>query len=167
MPSKTQSILLGGVAAGIVALLFGQLSNVNQSLGMVASCLSCLVYIGAGLLAVWHYTNEHQLTIAGGQGAGMGALAGLLAGLVAGLIAYLLIAMNIVPGPEEVLERMRNQPGMDEMTDEQLASTQRMIGLFAGPLGMIVGAVIGAILGAIGGAIGAAVFKKGGEAPLA
>lgn len=165
MPSKTQSILLGG---GVVGLLVGILSIATTSMqgspiGSVVGCVACLTYIGAGLIAVWHYTNTYDLTIPAGQGVGMGALAGVVAAIVGILIGLLLRAIGLVPSPEEMMQAMERSGQFDEMSEDQIEMTRNMMGWFMGPVGYAIGVVVGALLGLIGGGIGAALFKKGGD----
>lgn len=152
MPSKTQSILLAGVAVGIAAALFSLIP-------VAGSCLACIAYICAGLLAVWHYTSTHQLTLTGGQGAGLGALAGIAAMIVASALGFLFSAIGLTPGWQELMMQQLEASGMDPAQQEEMAE------LFSSPLvwiGMfLLGLIIYAIVGAIGGAIGASIFKKG------
>ncbi len=132
---------------------------------MVAGLLGCLVPFSSGLVAVWHYTSTHNLTVPAGQGAGMGALAGLAGALVAGAIAYLLISVGILPDP---IEAARTQMEGQGMSEEQLDSALAMMERFSNPvIGLAIGGVVGTLLGAISGAIGAVVFKKGGDDELA
>lgn len=156
MPSKTQSIILGGAIVGVLSPLIGLVP-------VVGGCISCFGYAIAGVVAVWHYTSTHELTIAGGSGAGMGALAGIVTALVGGLVSYVLIALDIAPGMEQVMEGLAESGAMD---DDQLDEIAEFIFSPVAYLAFMgVGAIFGAILGAVGGAIGASVFKKGGEFP--
>lgn len=169
MPSKTTSILLGGVAFGVFAVLLSLLSasgDPSGPMGMVAGCLSCLGYLAAGMLAVWHYTNTNQLTIPVGQGVGMGAMTGIVAAIVGVALTLLLRAVGVLPTVEDIMLQMEQSGTFDEMGDAQMEQTRGMMEMFNGPLGWGIGVVLGAILGLIGGAIGASIFKKGGEAPV-
>lgn len=152
MPSKTQSILLAGVAIGVAAALFAIIP-------VAGGCLACIAYLGGGVLAVWHYTNTHQLTLSGGQGAGLGALAAVTAGIVATLLGYLFSAIGLTPSFQEMMQQQFAAGNMDPAQRDQI------LALFESPLviaGMILlGLIINAIIGAIGGAIGASLFKKG------
>lgn len=156
MPSKTQSILLGGAICGVVLTLVARIP-------VVGGCIGCLGYIIAGLVVVWHYTNTHALTIEGGSGAGMGALGGIVAALVGSVVSYAMISLGLAPGMDAMLQEMYNAGTMPEEQLEAIAE------FMDSPLAIVVfvaaGMLIGAILGAIGGAIGASVFKKGGEFP--
>ena len=126
-----------------------------------------------GMIAVWHYTNENELTIMAGEGAGMGALAGV-AGAILAIVLDQVIGFVGLPDQQAIqqmtqewmqsfftgnldpdqLEQMREQ---QEAQQEQF-NTPMMRAVFMG-----VGVVVSAIFGAIGGAIGASMFKKGGD----
>ena len=161
MPSKTQSILIGAVVYIVLGLLINFLF---QGGGMVAGFLACLIPLSSGLVAVWHYTATHNLTIPGGQGAGMGALAGLAGAVVASAIAYALISAGVLPDP---IEAARIQMEGQGMSDEQIDSAMAMVERFSNPvIGLAIGAVVGTLLGAISGAIGAVIFKKGEDADV-
>ncbi len=154
MPNKSQSIFLAGAAIGVLAAILGLIPAIG-------SCLACIAYICAGVLAVWHYTDRHQLTVKGGQGAGMGALAGIVAMAVASIISFLFMAIGLTPPLRQLIEDQLDSSGMDPAQAEQImemtSSPLFIIGVF------LVALVIYAILGAIGGAIGASVFKKGND----
>lgn len=154
MPSKSQSILLGGAAMGVAAAIFSLIP-----VGPIGSCLGCIITIGAGVLAVWHYTTTYNLTITGGSGAGMGAQAGVVAAIVSALISFVLIAIGIAPDPAEAINQAIATGQMDEETGDMVR------GFMEGPayygIVLVVSLIIGAIAGAIGGAIGAAMFQKG------
>ena len=157
MPDKSQSILLGGAAIGIAAAMI----NLIPTIG---GCIACLLYIAAGVVAVWHYTDRHQLTVKGGQGAGLGALAGLVAGAVAFVIQLLFQVIGLTPSWRVQMEQQFERSGMDPAQIEEILQT------LSSPLVMVgiilAGLVVDAVLGAIGGAIGASMFKReSGAAP--
>lgn len=151
MPDKSQSIILAGVAIGIAAAILNLIPTVG-------GCVACLIYLGAGMLAVWHYTDRHQLTLKGAQGAGLGALAGVLAGIIAFVLQLLFQAVGIAPGWREAMERGFENSNMDPAQIEEIMQTMTsplvMIGL------ILVGLILNAVVGAIGGVIGASLFKK-------
>lgn len=151
MQEKLPSILLSGAVIGVANVLIAQIP-------VVGGCLSCLLYMGAGLLAVWHYTNTYQVTLPGGQGALMGLLAGIVAALFGSLLSILLIRIGMLPDPIGALEA-RGQ--LSEMTPEQAEMVRRLVRAMMGPIGLVVGAAIGGLIGLLGGVIGAATFKKG------
>lgn len=154
MPSKSQSILLAGAAIGVAATILALIP-------VIGSCLACITYIGGGVLAVWHYTDRHQLTLSGAQGAGMGALAGIVAMAVAGILQFLFMSMGLTPPFREVIADQLDTSGMDP------AQADQILAMASSPLFIVgvvlVALVVYAILGAIGGAIGASLFKKGGD----
>lgn len=154
MPNKSQSILLAGAAIGVAAPILALIPAVG-------SCFSCIAYVCAGLLAVWHYTDRHNLTLKGGEGAGLGALAGIVAMAVASLLSFLFTAIGLTPPIRQVIEDQLDASGVDPAQAEQImemASSPLFIVAF-----FIVALIIYAILGAIGGVIGANVFKKGSD----
>lgn len=151
MPAKTHSIILSGVAIGVLASLLSLIPVVN--------CLACLAYVGAGLLAVWHYTSTYQLTIPGGKGAGMGALSGLIAAAVAQAIAFLLSQLGLAPSMEEAITQALETGMADPDQVDQIRAFVTSPGFLVGAL--LFSALIAALLGVLGGAIGASVFKKG------
>lgn len=155
MSDKVQSVLIGGVAAAVLATLLSLPQN--QCLG----CLACLCYIGSGLLAVWHYTNTQSLTIKGGEGASIGALAGVVSGVVGGILGLIFRAIGLLPTAEEAIQQLEDSGQLDQADEATMELMYGIIEFFNGPGGIVVGIIFAVILGVIGGAIGAAVFKKG------
>ena len=156
MPSKTQSILLGGLIVGILS---------TSWLGMSAMLCCANVWIGA-LVAVWHYTSENRLTITAGQGALIGVLAGLVGALIAFVLNYVLSLVGLpdsVAMGETINGFFRGMVPADQAAqmEEQMAEQMEFQRSFTGRLiGLGSGLLVGAIFGAIGGAIGGAIFKK-------
>lgn len=166
MPSRTQSILIAGVAVGIIGIVLAFLAEgaATSPMGGIVVCLfSCLLGIGVGLIATWHYTNTHNLTIPGGTGAAMGALAGLVSAAIGALKSVFdLVTGRTAAMQQEVFRNLEAQG----MNPEQMGP---WIDFQFTPAGVaatiLIGVVLSAILGAVGGAIGAALFKRGGETP--
>ena len=155
MPSKTPSILIGAAVYVALSLLVAFL----QLTGILAGALGCLIIFSAGLVAVWHYTSTHHLTIAAGQGAGMGALAGLAGALVGGVIGLALISVGILPDQIELARRQLEAQGLSGADMEQALA---MAETFSNPvIGLAISAVVGALFGAASGALGAVLFKNG------
>jgi len=154
MPSKSQSILLAGVAIGVAATLLSLIPGIG-------GCLACLTYIGAGILAVWHYTDRYRLTLQGGQGAGMGALAGIVAMATASILSFLLMTTGLTPPWRQVIADQLNTSGMDSAQAEQIMEMMSSPLFIVGVI--MVALVVYVLLGAIGGVIGASVFKRGGD----
>ncbi len=161
MPSKLQSILLGGATMGIAAAVFGLFPTVG-------ACLGCLAFIGAGLLAVWHYTTTYALTITGGTGASMGAGAGVVGAVASSIIQALMALVGLAPSWADIQGEMMR--GMEEggVPPEQMETWRQVLESPLSIVGFVLcGLLLYAVLGAVGGAIGASVFKKGGETPAA
>lgn len=128
---------------------------------MAGACLVCIACLGAGVLAVWHYTDRHDLTIKGGAGAGLGALAGIVAAIVGSLLQFLLDALGLIPDWRTMMRQGLEESQMDPQQMDQIME------MVSSPLAMVaiilISLVIYAILGAVGGAIGASMFKRGPE----
>ena len=146
MSDKTQSILIGGLAAGVLAMIF---SIPQNCLG----CVACLCYVGSGLVAVWHYTKTNSLTIKGGEGASIGAMAGVACGVVVLLLSVVFRALDLLPGVEDTIRQMEENPQFDQMDPGQIDFFIGLIEFMYGAGGYVVTIIIAVILGVIGGAI--------------
>lgn len=154
MPSRTQSILIGGLVVGILS---------TSVLGFI-NVLCCAGVIIGAMVGVWHYTEEHQLTIEASQGAIIGALAGIVGAIIAGILNQLLIfiGLDFMSGWREIMmQQFGGGMGSEEMPEFNPGQMGAMVML----LGMVFNIVLYAIFGAIGGAIGASVFQKGNGMP--
>lgn len=157
MPSRTQSILIGGLVTGILS---------TSVLGMI-NILCCAGVIIGAMAGVWHYTEENSLTIPSSQGALIGALCGVLGAVIAGVLNQILIAIGLDFGTAMQGQFMRNLG----MSAEQLEQMQQMQeaqqqGNWLWTIGgTLISMVLFAVFGALGGAIGASVFQKGDEQP--
>ena len=164
MPTKLPSIVIGAAVYTVLAVI---LSFIAFSGGMVASiagtCGLCLTALVGPLVAVWHYTSTHRLTIPAGAGAGIGAAVGALGAVLNAVVTFALQAVNVLPDTAEQLERTRQMmldSGADPaQVEQQMAATSAFTGNPV--IGIVTGIVVGAVVGAIAGAIGASVFKKG------
>ncbi len=172
MPSKTQSILIGGLVAAVTGTILqvaGHVSGLSDPLdpqpvlGIIFGLLGCMIMLTSGLVAVWHYATENELTLTGGQGVGIGALSGIVYAVVGLALGWLLILMGILPSPQDTLDMMRDAGTFDTPGAEQAESITRMMVTWGGPVFAIVG---GILMGLIGGAIGAALFKRGEESSV-
>ena len=164
MPPKLPSIVIGAAVYTVLSVL---LTIVAQSGGFVAQSLGgcgvCLAALAGPLIAVWHYTSTHTLTIPAGSGAGIGASAGALGGILSGVLSLILQAVGVLPDAAEQAAQARAmllERGMDPaQVDQQMELTSGFTGNPA--IAIVLAVVIGAVVGAIAGAIGASVFKKG------
>ena len=156
MSDKLTSAAIGGLVAG----LLGALMAIPQN--PILSSISCLAYMLAGGIAVWHYTNEYEVTLTGRQGVGLGALSGFIGGIAGSILGFFLIAMDILPSQSEQMSE-----AMEQMEQAGGGPGMGMLELMAGPVGMLIGVVIalvvGTVMGLVGGAIGAAMFKRGSD----
>lgn len=167
MPPKKQSVLVGGLIAAVIGTgvsvaqhLSGASDPMNQNpiLGMIFGLLGCMVMLTSGVIAVWHYTSENELTLRPKQGVGIGALAGLTYAAAVFALGWLLVLFNVLPSPEEMMEMLRESGAFDAPGAEQGAAIAEIMITW----GWIVVALIGGvIMGLVGGAIGAALFKHG------
>ena len=167
MPSKIQSVLVGGLIAAVIGTVVsvaqhfsgaGDPANQNPVLGMIFGLLGCVVMLTSGVIAVWHYTSENELTLRPGQGVGIGALYGLIYAAAALVLAWLLVLLNVLPSPEETMEIIRDSGAFDAPGAEQGAVFAEIMITWGWAAIALIG---GVIMGLVGGAIGAALFKHG------
>lgn len=156
MPNRTQSVLIGGLVAGILS---------TSVLGVI-NILCCAGVIIGAVVGVWHYTEENQLTIPSGQGALIGALCGVVGAIIAGVLNQVLVAIGL-DFATAMQETMMQNFGMSADQVEQMRQMQeaQQGGVLWVILGTLFNTVLFAVFGAIGGAIGASVFQKGSGSP--
>lgn len=157
MPDKQQSVLLGSV---VVALLS------TSYIGYI-NFICCIGVVIGAMVAVWHYTDAHRLTIPAGRGAVLGLQAGLIGAVIALVLNYVLIRMGI-RHDHAMVDLILNTLGdslppeqLDEMIEQRDAPVRLTPYLMQGSLGVL----LSGGFGALGGAIGAALFKKGTTEP--
>ncbi len=151
MPSRTQSILIGGLVVGLLS---------TSVLGLINLLCCAGVVIGA-VVGVWHYTEEHRLTIPSSQGAIIGALCGVVGALIAGVLNQLLIVIGLDMAIALQESLMRNF-GMSAEQMEQMREMQAQQGnILWAIVGTLFNMVLFAVFGALGGALGASIFQKG------
>lgn len=167
MPSKFQSVLIGGLVAAVAGAsltlgsqIFGISDRVNPQpvLSLVINLLGCMMMLMSGLVAVWHYTSENKLTVKAETGAKMGAVAGFIYAIGALVLGGLMIALDILPSPDETIELMRDTGVFDVEGGERTESIARMMAIW-GAIGVLI--IGGPIMAMVGGSIGANLFKKG------
>ena len=163
MPSKTQSILVAAAVGAVLTVLTSFLAASGGGVQYVGSALGCISIIAVPMLAVWHYTTTHHLTLSAGSGAGLGAMASIASGILGYIVSFGLQAINVLPTQEEMIASQREQMLSQGLTAEQIDQAMGFATAMSGPIGIIAGVAIAALIGAIVGAIGASVFKKGEE----
>ena len=150
MSDRFQSILLGGLVAGLLSTSY---------LGVI-NLLCCAGVIIGAMVAVWHYTTEHEVTLPAGQGAAMGALAAIVGGLI-GLALEYLVGLVGVPSFQEIQQDFFSQFYPAEQAEQIEAMQEQQGSPMMMALMVVFGFGITAVFGAAGGAIGASIFKKG------
>ena len=159
MPDQKQSILLGALVTGLLSTSY---------LGFI-NLLCCAGVIIGSLVAVWHYTSTHNLTIPAGKGAVMGLITAIVGALFGFILTYVLMMIGIrhdLVITEWMLDAFGEsmQPEQIDQMEEQI-NQPVSLGTHLLTINTVIGIIVSAIFGAVGGAIGAAIFKKGGEAP--
>ena len=163
-PSKNSSIAVGvavyvvlGLVAAFITFSGG---TATQTLG---GLLSCLIGLAAPVVAVWHYTSTHSLTIPAGAGAGLGAITSAVGAVISTLLSWTFQRIGIFPTTAEMMEQQRDQMIAQGMSPEDVDGMMEMFGGMGDNLllQLGIGVVLGAVIGAIAGAVAAAVFKKG------
>lgn len=152
MPNKTQSILLVGVIAGLVGVL-------ASFIPAAGDFIACLAYIGAGMLAVWHYADRHSVTLTGGQGIGLGVLTCIAASITGIILDAGLRALAIKPSLQEEMRQGFEQGGADMAQLGGFGEFMMSPGFVVVMIG--VGLIFSVIAGVIGGVIGSKLFKRG------
>ena len=168
MQSSAKSILIGGFVSAVLSTAISVGSNLvynaiaepalAAAIGIPFGCLGCLIWMTSGLVAVLHYTREHEVTLSRGEGVRVGALAGVVGILAAFLMVRALTMLGVLPTVEDVIGQMAENPALQEA---DLADMAQFYELIMGWGGLVVGLIFGPLLGLLGGMIGAAWFKKG------
>jgi len=153
MTDKKQSILLGGLVAGLLSTSY---------LGLINMACCAGVIIGS-VLTVWHYTDSNEVTIRPGEGAVMGLLAALVGWAISFVLNYVLIKAGIrsdLVVSQFFLDRFGDKMPAEqyEQMVEQMSADITFAKYF---MSAIWGVAASIVFGSIGGVLGAAIFKKG------
>ncbi|MDA1029497.1 MAG: hypothetical protein O3B41_10670 [Bacteroidetes bacterium] len=153
MPDTKQSIILGGLVAGLLSTSY---------LGIITCCLG--VVVGA-VVAVWHYTDTNELTVPTGHGAKIGAFAALIGLLIATVLNFILMQAGInheTAWVEFMISKFGDQMPPEQLEAMEAAMTKEKTFVdYAQGIG--ISSIVSGLFGAIGGAIAAKMFKKGGD----
>ena len=162
-PSKTPSIAIGAVTYLVLSLVTSFLAASGGAMSTLGGLLACLVAVVAPVIAVWHYTSTHNVTLLPGQGAGLGAAAAAIGAALSGVIGLGLQSTGLFPSTEEVLDQQRRDLIADGMSPDEVDRIMSMAGGMADNpvLGLAIGVVGGLVAGAFAGAIASLIFKKG------
>lgn len=147
---------MAGLGVAAIMIVLGLIGTVVPGVG----CCTCLLPIGAGVLAVYLYAKNSSAPLTPGDGAKLGAIAGVAGGL-----------LNLIIGTP--LSYFVNAAVMEaqfaQLRDQGVNLPASLTGLALFIVMGIVSAIIFVILAAIGGLIGAAIFGKnrpgGGATP--
>lgn len=158
MPDNKQSIILGGLVTGLLSTSY---------LGYI-NFICCLGILAGALVAVWHYTDTHELTIPTGKGATMGIMAALFGLLISTVLNYVLVkaGINHETAFTEFILNMFGDSMPPEQVEAMEAQMEQEKTALQYLLGIGGGVIVSSIFGAIGGSIGAKMFKKGGDEPM-
>ena len=163
-PSRTPSIAIGVSFYVVLSLATSYLLfNGGTAMSTLAGLLSCLVAVLAPVVAVWHYTSTHHLTLLPGPGAGLGAAVGAAGAVLSGLIGWALQQAGVFPSTDEMMAQTRRQMIEDGLSPDEVDGMMEMMGGMSQSLvtQLGIGVVVGLIVGAVAGAIAAQIFKKG------
>jgi len=155
MQSYTTSAIIGAIACSLIVALFQVLQiHVNDFFGI----LICLAFTVSGLVAVWHYVGEYDVTLTGREGVTLGALSGVFTSIVTTGLSFVLRVVNVVPTKEEAIAQTVAEleaAGANEAIEATVGTLEFMYGIG----GVLVGLALAVVLGIVGGAIGRAIWK--------
>ncbi len=153
MQNKTQSILIGGIVAGILSTSY---------LGFINMLCCAGVIIGA-VVGVWHYGKTYGVAVSTKEGAIIGILVAIVAVVISAILNYVL-ALAGIRADQMITQIMIDSFGAN-MPPEQLDEMERQmnapvtLATFFG-LNFLYGLIGSSIFGAIGGLIGSAITRK-------
>lgn len=169
-------------SVGIAAVIFSLLTTVLQLISgymqinaeptgslfsptMLFGVVVCLVGAFGGMVAVWHYANEYQITLKLGKG----ALIGFLTGTVMVLIGIVLNKLWLVVDPDMQQKMMESMIANFEAMDMPEETKQQMIDQAASQanpsIGMqlLYGIPMFGILNLLTGMLGVSLFARNKE----
>lgn len=177
-PSYWNSVGIAGVIFGIIVFvlsLVGGYATINaEPTGSLVSptmwigVLSCLVGAFGGMLAVWNYTGNYNISITLGRG----ALIGFLTGVAISIVSVVLNELWTFIDPDMTRQIVDSTIANFEASDLPEQQKQQMIDLVAGSregesIGrqLLSGIPLYGILNLITGMIGAKVFGQNDDIP--
>lgn len=172
-PSYWNSVALAGVIFGIIIFvlsLIGGYATINAepdgslvSPIMWIGVLSCLVGAFGGMLAVWNYTGNYNISVTLGRG----ALVGFLTGVAITIVSVVLNELWTFVDPDMTQQIVDSTIANIEASDLPEQQKQQVIDLTAGSrqgesigIQLLSGIPLYGILNLITGMIGAKVFDK-------
>lgn len=174
--SYWNSVAIGGVVFGVIifvlSLVAGYATINSESTGSIVSpavwigALSCLVGAFGGMLAVWHYANDYNISITLGRG----ALIGFFTGVAVAIVSVLLNELWTFVDPDMTQQIVDSTIANFEASDLPEQQKQQMIDMVAGSregesIGsqLLSGIPLYGILNLLTGMIGAKIFGKDEE----
>lgn len=171
--SYWNSVAIGGVIFGIIifvlSLVAGYATINSEPTGALISpavwvgALSCLVGAFGGMLAIWHYAGNFNISVSLGRG----ALIGFLTGVAISIVSVLLNELWTFIDPDMTQQIVDSTIANIEASDLPEQQKQQMIDLTAGAregesIGMqlLSGIPLYGILNLITGMIGAKIFGQ-------
>jgi small-conductance mechanosensitive channel len=161
-PSKFNIALKwGGIMAvlliivSLVMYLTGMVDMETGKSGILSNILNYVISIGAIVMAISEYKKAHN-ALSFGEGTVIGILTGIVGGLIMAIYTYLFFTL-VAPDMLEVIQEQALAQ-TQEMSDEQMETTEKMMGFFVSPVFMSIMVVImkfflGLIIGMIAGGI--------------
>ncbi len=153
MPSKTQSIIIGGLVAGILSTSY---------LGFI-NMLCCAGIIIGAVVGVAHYGKTYGIAVPSKDAVLMGVAIAIFATILSSILNYVL-ALAGIRADQAISQLMMDSFGAN-MPPEQLDEMNRQmnrpvsLGMFFG-VQFLIGLVVTSLFGAAGGAIGAAYTRR-------
>lgn len=166
-PSYWSSVAIAALIFAIVTfalqIILGYMS-ISGTGGMLFSAITgfvvCLIGGFGGMVAVWHYANENDLTMNFGKG----AIIGLITGVIIILISVILNQLWHLINPDyqqQIIQAAMERFEDSNMADEQMAAIKDSIeGQFTIVKQIIWGIPIYGILNILTGLLGVQLFAK-------
>lgn len=157
MPSKTQSILIGGLLVGILSTSY---------LGLINFFCCAGIIVGA-LVAVQHYGKTYGIAVETRDALTIGIGAALVGLVIATTLNFVLALVGI--RADLVIQQFMLDSFGDSMPPEQAREIEDQmarpvtVGMFFG-VQFLWGLLIAVIFGAVGGAIGGALTRRNAPA---
>lgn len=166
-------LIVGGVFAVVgfvLQLIFGYMQINSEPTGSLFTLYSisgifiCLATCVAGMMAVWHFTNEMSPKLTFGQGAVIGVLTGVVMVIISGLLSQF---WNFIDPAynEKIMESMianfeassMDQNMKDQMIDQTVASMESSSSFLRQ---LLVGIPFMGILNLLTGLLGVKLFAE-------
>ncbi len=133
-------------------------SDPAASSNMVVSLVQWILVFGLIYLGVRYYRSHNEGLLTLGEGLTTSMYIGLFSGIILGLFSYIFVAY-IAP---EMMDAVTDAIDFDEMSEEEAAMAEDVVGMFVSPTFMAFSAFIGRVIAAFFfGLIAAFILKRG------